>query len=165
MMGRVQALGWGTALGAGWGGTPGWCRHLQGLPSLPELLPLEHSPWIHSKQRANFCLVVGKRKTKTRLLHQFESLVTSEWWYRSVLIPLSAQDTRLGGTHKTLKIWDFKCTAESTVSEMFSENPKGKSGKQADQPSGNSAFLSHKTLSFPCLEKLSTMLRTICFYF
>lgn len=81
------------------------------------------------------------------------------------VIPLCAWDALMGGMHKTLEIQDYKCIAESTVSELFTDNPKGKSGKKADQPSGNSALLSHKTLSFPRLEKLSTMLRTICFYF
>lgn len=76
-----------------------------------------------------------------------------------------AGNVHTGGTHKTLKVRAYKCTPESKVSEMFSENPKGKSGRKADQPSGNSAFLSHKNLCFPRLEKLSTMLRTICFYF
>ena len=86
-----------------------------------------------------------------------------------VLIPSAGRrqgwSMHTGGTYKLLKIRAYKCTPESKVSETFSENPKGKSGRKAEQPSGNSAFLSHKNLCFPCLEKLCTMLRTICFDF
>jgi len=127
------------------------------------------------EQRANFCPAAGKRKTKTRHPHHFESLVTFDQKNinKRVVIPLCTWESRqmpgwnmhTGGTHKTLKIRGYKCTAESKVSEIFSENAKRKSGRKADLPSGNSAFLSHKTLCFLRLEKLSTMLRTICFYF
>lgn len=164
----------GGARTFGWDKPWNWIRGHPRLEQTPLRAPLLARAAVpstltltHSKQRANFCLVVGKGKTKTRPLHQFISFghvwVGDRTEVGSDTSPCTGR-TR-GRYAQTLKTRDYKCTAESTVSQMLSENLKGKNGKKADQPSGNSALLSHKTLSFLRLERLSTMLRTICFYF